>query len=617
MQDYEESVSFLGTWGPFQKRVFLLLCLTSIPGGYNLLSVIFLLATPSHHCHIPAQSNLSEDWIQASIPVQVAGGRPERSSCSRYELDLVQNLSAVGGKPALNWILNQSSAEVLMSSLKREGCKDGWTYSTEHYKSTVVSEVLSYTAAVEFTPTPLSSVCLLILYLHFCCIFSTCRFVFQFNLVCSDQFGRKPVLFGAIFALSLFSSAVAFAPSWPVFIALFFMLGMGQITCYISAFVLGSELLMGSTRVIFSSLCLPFVYVIATLLLPVTAYLVSSWRHLSLTMAVPGLACLPFWWLIPESPRWLVSRGRFQEAELLLRSAALHNRVEAPYVIFIPANVRTSNLSSILLKIIYDGHCTAVSVSPQVEKETSEKVESTSILDLLKTANIRNVTLMLWIIWFSLNVSFFGLSFNMSALYGNPFLNYFLLTAVELPAYTASWLVARSLPRRLSCISFTLLGALALLLIQITLDSHPAITLTLVLLGKFGILAGIAVLYMFTSELSPTVIRNTAMSSSAMFSRVGSSVSPYLLQLGETFNYIHHTVEFLPWIIVGCLSLLSVLVCFFLPETFRQPLIDTIEQMPPVQRFRWPWASTPPPEDDGKLAKEQTTAPEIICTSRL
>ena len=60
----------------------------------------------------------------------------------------------------------------------------------------------------------------------------------------------------------------------------------------------------------------------------------------------------------------------------------------------------------------------------------------------------------------------------MSGLYGNPFLNYFLVTAVELPAYAASWLAARSLPRRLSYISFTLLGALALLLIQITLYSE-------------------------------------------------------------------------------------------------------------------------------------------------
>lgn len=70
---------------------------------------------------------------------------------------------------------------------------------------------------------------------------------------------------------------------------------------------------------------------------------------------------------------------------------------------------------------------------------------------------------------------------------------------------------------------------------------HPAITLSLVLLGKFGILAGISVLYIFTGELSPTVIRNTALSYCASFSRVGSSVSPYLLQLGETSRFISST----------------------------------------------------------------------------
>lgn len=70
-----------------------------------------------------------------------------------------------------------------------------------------------------------------------------------------------------------------------------------------------------------------------------------------------------------------------------------------------------------------------------------------------------------------MSVSYFGLSFNMSSLYGNPFLNYFLLSAVELPAYAASWLAARYLPRRLSFISYVLLGALALLLIQLTMHS--------------------------------------------------------------------------------------------------------------------------------------------------
>lgn len=62
------------------------------------------------------------------------------------------------------------------------------------------------------------------------------------------------------------------------------------------------------------------------------------------------------------------------------------------------------------------------------------------------------------------------------------------------------------------------------------------LTLVLALLGKFGILAAIGVIYVYTGELFPTVIRNTAMSSCAMFARLGSSVSPYLMQLGKTLS---------------------------------------------------------------------------------
>lgn len=42
--------------------------------------------------------------------------------------------------------------------------------------------------------------------------------------------------------------------------------------------------------------------------------------------------------------------------------------------------------------------------------------------------------------------------------------------------------------------------------------------------------------------------------------------------------------KFLPWMVVGALSVLSVLLCWFLPETFRQPLPDTIEQLALTQR---------------------------------
>lgn len=69
-----------------------------------------------------------------------------------------------------------------------------------------------------------------------------------------------------------------------------------------------------------------------------------------------------------------------------------------------------------------------------------------------------------------MSVSYFGMQFNMSGLSGNPYLNYILVSGVELFAYTASWVAACSFSRRRSYASFTLLGALALLLIQIALS---------------------------------------------------------------------------------------------------------------------------------------------------
>lgn len=89
----------------------------------------------------------NNDWQRLFLAQQVAG-QQEMSSCSRYELGLVQNLSALGASPNLELVHNHSAVVLSpgddFSGLKQEACKDGWTYSTEYYQSTVVSEVMGY-----------------------------------------------------------------------------------------------------------------------------------------------------------------------------------------------------------------------------------------------------------------------------------------------------------------------------------------------------------------------------------------------------------------------------------------------------------------------------------------
>ncbi|XP_077435500.1 solute carrier family 22 member 4-like isoform X2 [Vanacampus margaritifer] len=564
MQDYEDSVSFLGSWGPFQRRVVFQLCLAAVPSGYNLLSSLYLLATPPHACRMANQS-LGQEWTPAAASLQLVPGQTERSSCSRFQLGLIQNLSTWNQ----NMSIPGSASGSALSGLPQEGCKDGWTFSTEHYQSTVVTE-FNLVCEDDWKP-PLSTLAYFLGGLCGCFISGQI----------SDRFGRKPVLLGSVALLSIFSSVLTLAPSWELFTVLFFMLGLGQIGCYVVVFVLGSEILTGPTRVLFSNLCLPFAYVLGMLLLPGTAYLVRTWRLLALILALPGLACVPLWWFLPESPRWLLSRGRVSRAQVVLRSAALENHVEAPQVIFKMATVGNQPI-----------------------KESG----SLNFVDLVRTRNVRHMSLILWIVWFSLNVSYFGMSFNMSSLSGNPFVNYFLVAAIELPAYAASWLASRRLPRRLSFIAFSLLGALALLLVQITVHAHPDLTLFLVLLGKFGVLSGLSVLYTYSGELYPTVIRNTALSSCATFSRLGSAVSPYILELG-VWN------ELLPWILVGSLSVFGVALAVFLPETLARPLPDTIQQMATMRK--WPCSSSAANQNGNpeKPSEDQPSGPQVIWTA--
>ena len=51
------------------------------------------------------------------------------------------------------------------------------------------------------------------------------------------------------------------------------------------------------------------------------------------------------------------------------------------------------------------------------------------------------------------------------------------------------------------------------------------------MIGKFGSSAAFATIYLFSAELFPTVVRNSAMGASAAFSGIGAILAPYIVEL--------------------------------------------------------------------------------------
>ncbi|XP_029924557.1 solute carrier family 22 member 5-like [Myripristis murdjan] len=525
MKDYDETTAFLGQWGCFQQMVFFLLCATGIPNGFSGLSVVFLADIPPHHCLVP-EANLTQEWHKAIIPIEVVNGQEEMSRCSRYRLDVVRNLSAQGYTPG---------RDVNLTDLEQEGCLDGWSYSRDTYQSTIVTEFNLVCGEQWKQPVTSTAYFLGVL----------CGSFISGQL--SDRFGRRPVLFATMAVQTIFTFIQIFSPSWTVFTILFFTVGLGQISNYVAALVLGSEILAGKVRVLFASLGITLSYATGYMMLPLFAYFLRGWKSLLLALSLPGLLYIPFWWFIPESPRWLLTQGRVKEAEAVLRNAAKRNKIKAPQDIFKDYNA-------------------------DMDKSQGKPEERHSVLDLVRTSNIRTATIILILVWSSLNIAYFCLSLNTSQLHGNPYVSCFLSAAVEVPAYIFSWLSLHRLPRRFCAVGTLLLGGLSIFVIQLVPQSLPEMSVALEMLGKFGISMGLAQVIVFSTELYPTVIRNTATGTFYTFSRVGSAISPYLFQLSTYYKYLHYNI-------LGSLVILSAVGIMFLPETFGRPLPETIQQM--------------------------------------
>ena len=58
-----------------------------------------------------------------------------------------------------------------------------------------------------------------------------------------------------------------------------------------------------------------------------------------------------------------------------------------------------------------------------------------------------------------------------------------------------------------------------------------SVTTALAMLGKCAATAAFSIIYVFSAELFPTVVRNVAMGTSSCFARLGAMLSPFIADL--------------------------------------------------------------------------------------
>ena len=104
----------------------------------------------------------------------------------------------------------------------------------------------------------------------------------------------------------------------------------------------------------------------------------------------------------------------------------------------------------------------------------------------------------------------------------------------------------------------------------------PAIVTALALLGKAAVVSCFCIIFLYSSEVFPTVIRTVGVGSCTLFGRLGSLLAPQVLLLGDLL--LPAMPGLLPFLTFGLLCLVAAGLVLYLPETLATKLPDTIEE---------------------------------------
>lgn len=329
----------------------------------------------------------------------------------------------------------------------------------------------------------------------------------------ADRIGRKKVFTITVLLYSIASAFCALSWNYQSLLVFRFLVGFGLGGELPVAATLVSEYAPSRVRGRFIVLLESF-WGLGWIAAACIAYFfipLYGWRMAFLIGALPALYVCLIRMHMPESVRYLLAHGRVGEARQIVVS--LERQLHVPIAPFVS------------------------------EKETVPVVAKASFRELWKKP-FASRTIMLWLVWFGINFSYYGifmwlpsLVFQQGFTVVKTFEYVLIMTLAQLPGYyCAAWLVDK-IGRKYTLSAFLLFSGVASYFF-----GHASTAAGLMMWGSvmsFFNLGAWGVLYTYTPEQYPTAIRALGSGWAAGFGRFGGMAAPMMVGalLARSFGF--------------------------------------------------------------------------------
>ncbi|XP_064457462.1 organic cation transporter protein-like isoform X1 [Ornithodoros turicata] len=549
--------SILEKIGPWHIPVLLFCAMRGFPAAQFIMGLTFMApAHQDHWCAPPAQfANLSRElWWNYSIPFEpTEEGSLARSRCTVYQREA-------------DFILSEPVVPDNGTSIQKEPCSE-WEYDTSFHSRTVLSEW--DVVCQDGWKIGMSQSILMF-------GFMVGNFIFSHL---SDWRGRRPALIGSTLVAFGAGLATVFSTSLTMFNFFRFLASLGHGGIQNVSYTLGIESVAPRRRALVSMLQ-ETGWIVGLILLPGVAYLITDWTYIQVAITLPLLLMLLNAYFLEESPRWLLVTGKMEEAEKGVRKIVAKNRVDV------------KDLSKVIMKA-------------KEKAEMEKKRQKATIVDLFRSWKIAVISFSTHIQLAIVVLLYYNLIYKIVDFGGNPFLNFFLVSLLEIPVMVVNVLLINFMRRQHIYYALYIPTCIVCLALIFVPSNLLWLQLSLVMLGKLCVHCAYSTLCVHVTECFPTVVRAVALGSSLTASRFGAIVSPFFKDIGRlTYPWVPSVLDASCGVTALCLSLL-------LPETHKELLPDTFADTMRLRKKSEPRMRPEviPMQEDKRLEEEDSRSP--------